>query len=69
MTIKQQCVFYSIWINHHENNNIWSKILIKLVLTIKYNIKLKDWNIDYIKNIENIENTYNKILRGIYSQI
>lgn len=35
----------------------------KLILAIKYNIELKDWNMNHIKNIEN---NHDKILRGIY---
>lgn len=35
----------------------------KLVLTIKYDTKLKDWDMNYIKKVEN---TYNKISKDIY---
>lgn len=54
MIIKQHCIFYGIQINHFENNDTWSKILMKLISTIKYDINLKDWDMDCIKDIKNI---------------
>lgn len=35
----------------------------KLILTPKYNIDLKNWNINYIKEVNK---TYNKVSKGIY---
>ena len=35
----------------------------KLILTTKYDIELKNWDIDCIKNIENI---YGKVLSSHY---
>lgn len=60
--IKKCCIFCSIRINHHENNGTQLKILIKLMSTIKYDISLKDQDMNCIKQVEKL---YNKVLRGI----
>lgn len=49
-------------INYPKNNNIWFKILVKFVLK-KYNNNLKDWSMNYIKQVKK---TYSKVLRAIY---
>lgn len=38
----------------------------KFVSTPKYNIKLKNWDIDYINTVEK---TYDEVLRDIHLQI
>ena len=38
----------------------------KLVSTTKYDTELRDWDMDRIKEVEN---TYDKVLRGIYLQM
>lgn len=62
MTIKQYYIFYDIKIEDYNNNISQFKIIIKLVSILKYNIKLKDWNINCINAVENI---YDKILKSI----
>ena len=62
MTIKQHCIPRGVWIDHPGNNDTRSEILMKLVSATKYDIELKDWDMDRIKDVEN---TYGKVSRGI----
>lgn len=48
--------------NYNKNNNNRFEILIKFILDTNYNIKLKNWEINGIKKIQN---TYNKISKDI----
>lgn len=56
-------LFNKIEINNYKSYNNQSEILIKFVLTANFNIKLKNWNIYYIKNVQN---TYSNISKNIY---
>ena len=63
MIIKQYYIPYAVWIDYYENKSIQSEILIKkIVLTTKYYINLPDWNINYIKQVEEI---YSKLSKDI----
>lgn len=62
MTIKQYYIFCDIKIEDYNNNISQFKIIIKLVSIPKYNIELKNWNINCINTVENI---YDKILKSI----
>lgn len=65
--MKAFCLLYSVWIiDDYKGHGNRFKILIKLNLAQKYDIKLKDWDIDYISNVKY---TYSKIFRGINIQI
>lgn len=60
--IKAFQLLYGVWINDYKSQSSRSKILIKLVLATKYDTKLKDWDMNYIKDIARI---YSKVSRDI----
>ena len=64
MTIKQHCIFHSIWIKHYRNYGSQTNILIKLVLT-EYNDNLKNWDINCMNQVEK---TYGKIFKSTQYQ-
>lgn len=63
--IKNFCISYSISIKDYKNDSSQSEITIKPFFVLKYDIQLKNWNMYCIKEVEN---TYNKVLRGIQLQ-
>ena len=61
--IKGFCILCGVWIEDYKVHGSRSEILMKLVSTTKYDTKLKDWDMDRIKEVEN---TYGKVSRGIH---
>lgn len=56
-------ISYNIQIEDYKNDNYQIEILIKLFFIIKYNINLKDLNMNYIKEVRK---SYDKILKSIH---
>ena len=63
--IKKYCISYGVWIDSYKDDSSQSKILMKLVLDKKYDIKLSNWDMDHIKEVK-IE--YGKLSRVIVYQ-
>ena len=64
--IKGFCIPRGVWIEDYKVHGSQSEILMKLVSTTKYDTELKDWDMDRIKEVENI---YGKVSRGIHLQM
>ena len=60
--ITKYCIPRGIWIDSYKDDSSQSEILIKLVLAPRYNVYLKDWDIDCINHVAK---SYNKISRII----
>ena len=63
--IKKYCIPRGVRIDSYADDSSQSKILMKLVLASTYDINLEDWDMHYIKKVEN---SYSKVLKDIQLQ-
>ena len=50
--IKKYCIPSGNWIDSYEDDSSQSQILMQFVSGKKYDIKLSDWDMDYINEVE-----------------
>lgn len=60
--IKMYCIPRGVQIDYPKNNNTQAEILVNIILT-KYNKYFRDWNIDYIVQVEKIYDIISKTIQ------